>query len=115
MNQIISLLESFRFRFVTEIDLQDGIAAVFDRADIRYEREKSLNETDRPDFMVGGIAIEVKIKGSLSELLRQASRYAGCDQVSAILVVGTPHWLPRVPVELAGKPVRSIRLIGSLL
>jgi len=115
LGQLSVLLSSFRFRFVTENDLQDGIEAVFANAQVPYQREQSLNVSDRPDFMVMGIAIEVKTKGSLADLLRQASRYAGNSEVSAILVVGSPHWLVRVPTELAGKPVRAVRLIGSLL
>lgn len=115
LDQLSILLEKFRFRFATERDLQDGIEAVLRDAKIQYKREHSLNKSDRPDFMVGTIAVEVKIKGSISDLLRQASRYAACDEVSAILVVGTPHWLSRIPPGLGGKPLRSIRLISSLL
>lgn len=115
LDQLSALLGSFRFRFVTEKDLQDGIEAVLAKAQVSYRREQSLNVSDRPDFMVAGIAIEVKTKGSLADLLRQASRYAGSNEVSSILVVGSPHWLTRVPAELAGKPVRAVRLIGSLL
>lgn len=115
LDQLSALLGSFRFRFVTEKDLQDGIEAVLAKAQVSYRREQSLNVSDRPDFMVAGIAIEVKTKGSLADLLRQASRYAGSNEVSSILVVGSPHWLTRVPTELAGKPVCAVRLIGSLL
>lgn len=115
LNMLEALLVQYRFRFVTEKDLQDGIEAALKAENIGYTREHSLNVTDRPDFMVGGIAIEVKIKGSLADLLRQASRYAQCEDVNAVLVVGTPHWLTRVPHELCGKPVHAVRLMGSLL
>lgn len=109
------LLRKYRFRFVTEKDLQDGIAAALDEAGILYSREKSLGKPDRPDFIVGTVAIEVKIKGSLADLLRQVSRYASHDEISAVLAVGTPHWLTRVPPTLVGKQVQSLRLLGSLL
>lgn len=115
LDQLTALLRSFRFRFATEKDLQDGIEAALKDANIQYAREYPLNKSDRPDFMIGGIAVEVKTKGSLSDLLRQASRYAACNEVIAVLVIGTPRWLPRVPAELGGKPLRSVRLIGSLL
>ncbi|HEX7650631.1 MAG TPA: hypothetical protein VF450_24755 [Noviherbaspirillum sp.] len=114
--ELASLLERFRYRFITEKDLQDGIEAVLKVSGIAYERERSLSAPDRPDFLVqGGIAIEVKIKGSLAELLRQVSRYAAHDEVSGILVCGTPYWLPTVPKQIGGKTLYSLRLVGSLL
>lgn len=113
--EMAKILNTFRFRFITEKDLQDGIESVFVCNQIQYQREQFLSASDRPDFMVNRIAVEVKIKGSLADLLRQASRYAASSEVDAILVVGTPHWLSRVPVSLAGKPVHAVRLMGSLL
>lgn len=115
IDSLTSLLRNYRFRFVTEKDLQDGIAEALDAAGIAYSREKSLGKPDRPDFIVGNVAIEVKIKGSLADLLRQVSRYAAHDEISAVLAVGTPHWLTRVPPTLVGKQVQSLRLLGSLL
>ena len=113
--EMAKILNAFRFRFITEKDLQDGIESVLVCNQIPYKREHSLNIADRPDFMVNRIAVEVKIKGSLADLLRQASRYAANSEVDAILVVGSPHWLSRVPASLSGKPVHTVRLIGSLL
>lgn len=116
IDSLHQLLSGYRFRFVSERDLQDGIERALIAAGISYEREAALSDPDRPDFLVGdGIAVEVKIKGSLSELIRQAARYASHQRIGSILVVGTPRWLPRVPDALSGKPVRSLRLVGSLL
>lgn len=115
LENLEAMLAQYRFRFTSEKDLQDGIEAALKAENICYTREQSLNLSDRPDFIAGGIAIEVKIKGSMAELLRQASRYAQCEDINAILVVGTPHWLTRVPTELCGKPVHAVRLMGSLL
>lgn len=116
LRRIAEYLQGFRFRFVTEKDLQDGIEAALREGRFSYRREVTISERDRPDFLLdGGVAIEVKIKGSLSELLRQAARYVEHPDVIGILVVGSPHWLPRVPETLCEKPVQSVRLIGSLL
>ncbi len=110
------LLSRFRFRFTSERELQDGIALVLEQAHLRFRRETGLSQHDRPDFLLdNGFAIEVKIKGSLAELLRQATRYLGHGEIRGLLVIGTPHWLTRVPPSLLGKPVHSLRLVGSLL
>lgn len=116
LHSLETLLSSYRFRFSSERDLQNGIDEVLQKSGFSYRREFSLDISDRPDFLVhGGIAIEVKIKGSVSELIRQISRYATHNDVRSILVVGTPHWIPRVPEIIKEKQVRSLRLMGSLL
>jgi hypothetical protein len=116
LTELSKTITRYRFTFTSEKELQNGIATALIKEKIPHLREFVLNVTDRPDFMLyDGIVIEVKIKGSLADLLRQATRYAGYDQVTGILVVGTPHWLSRIPATLAGKPVRALRLIGSML
>ena len=116
MASITSALENKRFRFTSEEDLQQGIEIALQQSSLPFEREKVLSTRDRPDFVVDHqFAIEIKIKGTLAQALRQISRYAEHAQITAILLVGTPHWLNRVPGSVAGKPVFSMRLIGSLL
>jgi len=112
---LCTILSAYRFRFVTERDLQDGIEQALLENGIEFSREKSISRAERPDFLVNGVAVEIKIKGTLSSLLRQVSRYASHDDVVAVLVVGTPRWIPTIPRILSGKEVRSLRLIGSLL
>ena len=112
---LTAILESYRFHFVTEKDLQDGIEKALKENGIDCQRETSISKASRPDFLVDGIAIEVKIKGQLSQLLRQIDRYAVQDDVKGVLVVGTPRWIHAIPQRLCEKEVRSLRLIGSLL
>lgn len=122
--QLAFLLGGFRYRFVSEVELQDGIAKVLHGANLNFERELTLPRVegvrmvagvnDRPDFIVDGIAVEVKIKGGLSALLRQMSRYADHPSIRGVLAIGTPRWLDGVPSSLSGKPVHGLRLISSL-
>jgi len=112
---LINILNTYRFRYVSEKDLQDGIEEALQTNGIDYRRETSISAANRPDFLVGGIVIEVKIKGTLSALLRQISRYVEHEAVESILVIGTPRWIPLIPKTLSGKEVGSLRLIGSLL
>jgi len=113
--ELINILNTYRFRYASEKDLQDGIEEALQTNGIDYLREASISAANRPDFLVGGIVIEVKIKGSLPALLRQISRYVEHDDVESILVIGTPRWIPSVPKALSGKEIGSLRLIGSLL
>lgn len=115
VDALAQLLQRHRFRIGNELELQDGIEQVLAAAGLAFARERALSRPDRPDFLVeGGTAIEVKTKGSLADLLRQVSRYAQHDQVSAVLCVGTPAWLTRVPEALHGKRLLSLRLLSSL-
>ena len=116
LDTLSTMLCSYRYRFTSEKELQDGIETALQQNHLAYLRETALSTPDRPDFLVeAGIAIEIKIKGTMAELLRQASRYAAHPDITGILVIGTPHWLPRVPIALCEKPVRAVRLMGSLL
>ena len=116
LHHLADMLSRIRFRFTDEDSLQRGIAEALQRKGYLFRREESLSARDRPDFLLdGGLAIEVKVGGSLSDLLRQVARYTEHKEVRGILVMGSPVWLPRVPATLGGKPVFHLRIIGSLL
>lgn len=110
---LISLLESFSFRFQNEKELQDGIAKVLDGETIEYKREFSLSRWDRPDFLIEGIAIEVKIGGTLNNLLRQIHRYAGFEEIEAVIVITNRSRLADLPAMINGKQVSVILLRGG--
>ena len=116
LHQLADTLSRIRFRFTDEDSLQRGIGEVLRKKGYLFRREESLSARDRPDFLLdGGLAIEVKIGGSLPELLRQVARYTEHEEVRGILVMGSPVWLTRIPATLGGKPLFHLRLIGSLL
>lgn len=107
-------LEPFKYNIGTEVDLQDGIERVLASKLIPFQREFALTSADRPDFLVDGhIALEVKIKGSIAQLLRQVDRYAKHPTISAIVVIGTPAWISTLPSEVGGKPLYKLRLMYS--
>lgn len=124
LDKVGEILTSYRYRYDSESILQDGIERALVQHEIRYLREKTLTRLpgirtvpglhDRPDFMIGSVALEVKIKGSLSAMLRQLSRYAQHPDVGAILAVGTPSWMTRIPSSLNGKEIRCVWLVSSL-
>lgn len=88
-----------------ESDLQNWLEDLFERSGVDAQREVRLSARNRVDFMVGGIAIETKVDGSLSSILRQLDRYAECDQVEEVLLVTTLRKHLTTPFELRGKHV----------
>lgn len=99
----------------TERDLQAAIAEVLTRNGIAFEREVSLSARDRPDFMLDpGLALEVKVKGPVSEVIRQLSRYVESPRVSAVLLV-TTRATHIVPDTIEGKTIITICIGGAFL
>lgn len=92
---------------VRELELQDQIARALAALGLDHDRERALSPRDRPDFLVGGLAVEVKIAGSTTAVLEQLLRYLEHDHVTGALLVTTRtrHW---APAEAHGKPVAVI-------
>lgn len=80
-------MHGHRFPLHKEKDLQLMIADVFTKAGILFEREYRFDDHNIVDFFVSGIAIEVKIKGGVMDILRQCSRYSEFKQVNSIILV----------------------------
>jgi hypothetical protein len=112
LDTVVRLLSGQRFNFVSEDDLQIGIAEAL--SELSPEREVILGGAGRIDFLVGAVGIEAKIKGGISAITRQLVRYAGHDRIEALVVVTAKeqHRL-QIPGELGGKPVRIVSLRGA--
>lgn len=113
--ELVKLLESYRYDESAESALQAGVAAVLERAGAPFEREVRLTRSDRIDFMVGGLGVECKMDGSLSALTRQLHRYAQLPAIDGLVVVTTRARLARVPHTLNGKPIAVVVTAGGLL
>lgn len=110
IDAIAVALSSRRFSFTSESELQEGIADVLGQEGFSFEREAVLAPGDRVDFLVGAVALEVKVDGAPSAVLGQLHRYAQCPRVEALLLVTSRATLRGVPAELAGKPCRAVYL-----
>lgn len=115
LSDLANLLAGYRFRFSCEASLQASVDAVFRAHQISFEREVVIGPRDRLDFLVHpGIAVEVKIAGSLPELTRQVFRYAKNERVHAILIVTSRLRLASLSEEIDGKAVATVYLQRGL-
>jgi len=105
---ILGAFERYQLRFGSEAELQDAIADVLEREWIAFAREVSLNPRQRLDFLCGSVAIEVKTRGSLSDLTRQVHGYLEDDRVEALVVVTSRSRLCQLPGSMRGKVVLPV-------
>jgi hypothetical protein len=112
-SSLASLLSHYRHRYDNEGELQASIAKVLGSHGIAFEREVRLSDKDRPDFMVGGVAIEVKVASSRADVLRQLARYAEHPEVSGMVLVTSKACHLNMPAQLLGKPLAVCSLLGG--
>jgi len=115
LGRLETLLRSYRYDLSSERSLQDGIERVLREESIEFERECVLGPGEHIDFLIGGIGVEVKIKGSLSSVTRQLMRYALSERITAVLLVTSRMQHAALPGTLRGKPVRLCCLVENLL
>jgi hypothetical protein len=108
MQDIKEIIERNRLPLNDEKVTQTAIANALELAGLVFEREVRLSEADIVDFMVGSVAIEVKIKGAKAAIYRQLERYAAHECVTSILLVSSRSM--HLPALINGKPT----LVASL-
>lgn len=110
---VVGAVGSYRYTYRREADLQDGVAAALASSGLPARREVALSGRDRPDLLVGGVAVEVKVAGSPSTVLAQLLRYAEHDQVRELVLVTTRVQHRTLPATVGGKPLTVLHLGGA--
>lgn len=107
---LVRLIESSRFDLSTEKHLQEDVASALREAGIQFVREKALSARDIPDFMVGGVAIECKMRNKSRKMaiFQQLSRYAEHADVECIILAS--NLVMGLPGEINGKPLYAASL-----
>lgn len=113
-DDVVDVLRSHHFGYADERQLQDGLFTVLRQYFPSTRREVSLGPRDRVDFLVGGVAVEVKVSGSPVAVARQLQRYAHSEQVTATCLVTAKTSHTRLPDEIGGKPLVVVLLAGRL-
>lgn len=112
-HDVFRVLSGVRFPLSNEKLLQAAIEEEFDANGVAHIREHRLSSHDVVDFLVGGVAVECKVKGGRRDTYRQLERYAGHDAVDElILVTNVPTGMP---AEINGKPVYVLNLAKAWL
>lgn len=107
-----NVMRSCRFNFSNEKELQAGIEELLTQEGINFAREHQLPPVGRIDFYLPDdrIGIEVKVKGSPSDVLKQFHGYCGHADIDALLVVSSRTKLGNLPDVLNHKPVLGVSL-----
>jgi hypothetical protein len=115
---VVDCLSERSFRWVDERELQDAMEDHLS-AHFATVREKRLSVTERPDFLVVAaeftVAVEVKVAGSRTQVMRQLGRYAAHRQVDAVVLSsGRRTLLAGMPKVIHGTPIAVALLRGML-
>jgi hypothetical protein len=113
LTAITASFEGVRITPENEKEMGDAVERLLTRAGIHFGRECRLSGgKDRLDFAILGVAVELKMKGGLADLLRQIDRYLAHPDVRAVVVVSTLRRLSALPQMLRGKPIRCVYVGG---
>lgn len=118
--EIANTVRGFRFRYVSEDQLQEALAAALTSAGFSVEREVRLDSRNRVDLVVmrpafgervERIGVEVKIDGSAADVARQCARYLASDEIDGLVLVTSRVGHVKVD-EVAGreKPLAIVTL-----
>ncbi len=107
---LVRFLGSYRWPLSDEKRLQEVMAEQFAAAAVAAAREVDLGNGDIIDFMIGGVGMEVKIKGSKRAIYRQCERYCAHDRVEALILA--TNVATGMPATINGKPV-LVALLGK--
>jgi len=91
ISELAALLQTARFARGTERDLEEAVKEFLEGSGLAVERQVR-SAAGRIDLLTNGIALELKVDGSLSGALIQAQRYLSDPRVNAVLIATTCRW-----------------------
>lgn len=112
---VANALSRYNFTSHDELRLYPLLEGVLRDAGFDFVREHRLDAKSRLDFWFPSLrlALEVKVRGQHSAVMRQVRRYAEHPTVGAVLLASTVAKLASVPEILESKPARAVRLAGA--
>lgn len=117
MDELVSLiketLKNKSYSLSNEKKVQIQILQHLKKAGLDIQREVYLDQENIIDFMIAGLGIEVKTKGSAFNILRQCERYCEFDQVKGLMLISGKFI--GFPKEIKGKPCYFFSLSRTML
>lgn len=117
MDVVHAIYQAEPIQHTTEKELQDRLETILTTAFEDVQREVIIDEHSRIDFIVEGIGIEVKIKGTTADVARQLRRYGESGVLEGLILVTTRYLHGNVPNLLHHLPIPTMiaRLTGGAL
>jgi hypothetical protein len=115
---VAKLLKGYRYNVGSECAFQRGVLDALTQSQIECEPEYDLGPGfGRIDLFLpkARIGIELKVKGSPSQILRQLYRYAQCPSVTSLLLITSRPRLNPIPLFIHGKPLAVLSVWEGLL
>jgi hypothetical protein len=113
--QLIDRLRGYRLPVSSELRFQEGVAEVLTRLGEPYQPERQLFSAagvrlGRIDFYlpIRRVGLELKVKGSPSDVTRQLLRYTQSPAIDELALVTWRRELGRLPTTLGGKPLHVV-------
>ena len=113
LGELVRVLSQYRYPIGSESAFQAGVELVLQTHEISYIREWDLGrQFGRIDFYLPQFCtgIELKVKGSPSEVARQLFRYCLSPQVESLVLLTSRSRLGRLPASMNGKPLMNVWL-----
>lgn len=102
--QVLTALSRYRLPVSVEKAMQDAVERTLRAEGLAFKREVTRG-ADRIDFLVGTVGIELKVKGSAGDVLRQLERYALWPDVSELVLLTSKGAHRAIPRVVGGKPL----------
>lgn len=115
LDALCTIIGAVPYDIASEASLQRGIEKQLRAAGVLFSKERWISKSDRIDFLIGRLGVEVKTGGGKSPLIRQLHRYAASYFIDELLVITTAPALAALPTSLNGKPIRALVLSACLV
>lgn len=118
LSGFVELLRTYRYSVGSENSFQRSLEQVLLRHSISFVREHQLGpKYGRIDFYLPDrkFGIELKVKGSPSQVLRQLHRYAQSPDIGALILMTARARLLLAPASINGRPLVAVAVWEGLL
>ena len=109
-DDVAQLLRTHQFRQNREKDLQDGTESLLRAHAVDFRREHWFDPVNRVDFWLPdiGLALEIKVAGSLTDVAMQLDRYAAVPVVKGLILLTGRRGHGALPSSVRGKSLTIV-------